>query len=293
MQEEPNNYNEFPFPHTVFGFVATISVIILYFIGGSYLTFALAPAGNIETNPTAMRLAQTLAQVLFMLLPAFAVSRLSPIGTRALLRADSPSIQLKHWIVVLLAIPLVQMFAYGWESFQSVVAPPQLAQWLAEQEQSTQQTYITLLGGSGAGDFLTALAVGALIPAIAEEVLFRGVMQRSVEQHSGVPVAIVHTAMLFTFIHFNPAQSIPLLALAVLLSVVAASSRSLIPGTIIHFLNNALAVSSIHIAQVQSLDTAGNNLPLPVAILLLLLSGASIVACAWWLLQKPKPRIIV
>lgn len=292
MDAEPNNPNNFPFPFTVFGFVVAIFITLLYFIGGGHIAQMLTPAnGSIESNPAAMRISQALAQVLFMLIPALAITRVSPLGTRLLLRFDASAITPKHWFVVIVSIPLIQIFGYAWSSVQDAILPAQLVQWLANQSEETQTLYITLLGGFGIVDFLTAIVIGALIPAVAEEILFRGVMQRSIEQQSGIPIAIVHTSMLFMLIHFNPAQSITLLALAILLSVVAATSRSLIPSIIMHLLNNTLAVCSLYIQPMQSLDESAVNLSLPFAVPLLLLSTSGIIACVWLLLRKPQKLI--
>ena len=82
-----------------------------------------------------------------------------------------------------------------------------------------------------------SLIVLALLPAIGEELLFRGVFTRAL---SGVPiVAIVGSAVLFSAYHLQPPQMLGTFPLGLALGLLAVRSGSIVPGMIAHFLNNA------------------------------------------------------
>ncbi|MEO6771411.1 MAG: type II CAAX endopeptidase family protein [Kofleriaceae bacterium] len=82
-----------------------------------------------------------------------------------------------------------------------------------------------------------SLIVLGLLPAIGEELVFRGVFARSLAR---LPlVAIVGSAALFSIYHTVPAQMLGTFPLGLALGLLAVRSRSIVPGMIAHFLNNA------------------------------------------------------
>jgi uncharacterized protein len=85
------------------------------------------------------------------------------------------------------------------------------------------------------------LLVVAVTPAICEEVMFRGYLQRQVERSLGVVASIVLVGLLFGAFHLRPTQFLPLATLGVYLGFSVWVTGSLWTGVLIHFLNNALA----------------------------------------------------
>lgn len=85
------------------------------------------------------------------------------------------------------------------------------------------------------------LLVVAVTPAICEEVMFRGYLQRQVERSLGVVASIVLVGLLFGAFHLRPTQFLPLATLGVYLGFSVWVTGSLWTGVLIHFLNNGLA----------------------------------------------------
>ncbi|MBV8486961.1 MAG: CPBP family intramembrane metalloprotease, partial [Planctomycetaceae bacterium] len=90
------------------------------------------------------------------------------------------------------------------------------------------------------------LGVFALLPAICEEFAFRGFILSGLEHQRRTRSAIFLSALMFGFLHvllslfqqlFNAAL------LGIVLGLLAVRSRSIVPGILFHFLNNALAVT--------------------------------------------------
>ncbi|MEP6863743.1 MAG: type II CAAX endopeptidase family protein [Deltaproteobacteria bacterium] len=83
----------------------------------------------------------------------------------------------------------------------------------------------------------TSLIVLALLPAISEELVFRGVLARSLARFP--IVAVVVSAALFSLYHLVPAQMLGTFPLGLALGLLAVRSGSIVPGMIAHLLNNA------------------------------------------------------
>lgn len=82
----------------------------------------------------------------------------------------------------------------------------------------------------------------ALVPAICEEVMFRGYVQSAFEKSWGVWPAIIISGLLFGLFHIQLSNLMPLAALGILLALVTWLSGSLVPAITAHFINNGGAV---------------------------------------------------
>lgn len=90
--------------------------------------------------------------------------------------------------------------------------------------------------------FAAALLALAIVPAIAEEIVFRGVLARSIARHS-ITGAIVASALAFSLYHMQLVQMVATFPLGVALAIIAVRSDSIAPGMLTHFLNNALVIA--------------------------------------------------
>ncbi len=82
-----------------------------------------------------------------------------------------------------------------------------------------------------------------LIAPLGEELVFRGFLQRSLENRwKDVTRAVLITSMVFAMVHLNPFWIIQIYFLGVVLGYLSWRTRSVLPGMIVHGLNNALAL---------------------------------------------------
>ena len=91
-----------------------------------------------------------------------------------------------------------------------------------------------------------AVAVLALLPAVCEELAFRGFILSGLEYHRRTRSAILLSALMFGFLHVLMSlfqQLFNATLLGVVLGLLAVRSRSLLPGIVFHFLNNVLAIT--------------------------------------------------
>ncbi len=90
---------------------------------------------------------------------------------------------------------------------------------------------------------LAATVLGiALVPALAEEVIFRGVFARALSTRFSAVHAIGFSAAVFGLYHLLPAQMISTFSLALALGFLTLRARSAVPAMVAHFLNNTVAV---------------------------------------------------
>ena len=100
-----------------------------------------------------------------------------------------------------------------------------------------------MLAMHSVSDLFLNLFVIALLPALFEEIFFRGTLQslliKWTQKHH---VGIWLSSLIFTLIHFNLEQIIPMFFLALILGYTFYFSKSIWLSIAIHFCNNALAV---------------------------------------------------
>lgn len=91
------------------------------------------------------------------------------------------------------------------------------------------------------GELVLTLFFVALLPAFAEEYLFRGNIARGLAKN-GYLYAIFMSAFIFAIMHGNPLQLVHQFILGVVCAVLYCSTKSLFPSIILHFCNNAFAL---------------------------------------------------
>ncbi|MFM6984914.1 MAG: lysostaphin resistance A-like protein, partial [Chitinophagaceae bacterium] len=87
----------------------------------------------------------------------------------------------------------------------------------------------------------------ALVPAILEEIFFRGILQNLLMRATGSPhTGIAICSIVFASVHLNPTQFFPMVVLAMVLGYVMYYTNSLFCSIAVHFFNNALAVTAFY-----------------------------------------------
>ncbi len=100
---------------------------------------------------------------------------------------------------------------------------------------------IALPSMDGFGFFGVLLVIGVL-PAVFEEIMFRGVLLSGLKKSFSLPVAVLVCGALFSLYHQNPAQTLYQFCCGAAFALVAVKSGSILPTVVSHFLNNALIV---------------------------------------------------
>lgn len=104
-------------------------------------------------------------------------------------------------------------------------------------------------------NFLIQIGTVAVLPAICEEFLHRGVLLNGLKG-IGIKKAIIISSLLFGLIHFNINQFFYAFVLGMLMALVCVVSKSIFPAIIIHFTNNAI---SVYISSAENYGWLGKN----------------------------------
>mgnify|MGYP006285526393 CR=1 FL=1 len=251
------------FPYVAYALGITFIISAAYFIGAGMLTEIIF--GDEKMNFIAW--INAAAQILFMLLPALLASIPVPLHYRELFRLN---IRMDKIIVLysFMALIAFQFFVSGYAVLQDLIIPEKVADEYDKLKDMIEEIYDTILGGESLYAFLRAMTAGAVVPAIAEETLFRGFLQRSLEERMRPASAIALSGVFFGVIHFNPIDMIPLVIIGLFLGFLAYAGRNILLPIIIHFANNAFAIIIFYSAEAQELESSAGELsPVFAAVL--------------------------
>ena len=137
---------------------------------------------------------------------------------------------------------------------------------------SLYDTFISKTDGSLPSN-LYLLAAYALIPAICEEFIFRGILCYEYE-NGGVFRAVVFSSVFFSMLHFNPINILVYLFSGAILAMVLYGSRSLIGAMISHLLYNIFGLFGQPYMNTLYRITGSSNFFLFLVAFFFLLSGA-------------------
>ena len=128
--------------------------------------------------------------------------------------------------------------------------------WMREQENSTTETTSKLLAGKGTDILLANLLTMALIPAICEELLFRGVVLSWLRSSlKNIHLVVFLSAFIFSAFHVQFFGFVPRLLLGLYLGYILIWSGSMWSSIIAHFINNAMAVIAAYLYNNQIINT--------------------------------------
>ncbi|HSK13405.1 MAG TPA: CPBP family intramembrane glutamic endopeptidase [Phnomibacter sp.] len=119
-------------------------------------------------------------------------------------------------------------------------------------EENYEQQVKVMLDIRSIGGLLISLLLMAALPALFEELFFRGGLQGLFTRWWRSPwVAIVVTAFLFSAIHFSWYGFFPRVMLGIVLGAVYYATGNLWYSILMHFVNNAAAVIYMYVLQQQ------------------------------------------
>jgi len=127
----------------------------------------------------------------------------------------------------------------------------------------------------GSGIIIILSAV--IFASIFEEMIFRGFLQSSLERVWRPSAAIITSSLIFAVIHFNPWWFFQILLLGFLLGYLAWRSQSIIPGIILHGINNGISIITVNIQDsVNALNDTNDqmtNMILLIALCIFIITG--------------------
>jgi sodium transport system permease protein len=203
---------------------------------------------------------------LLLALPAAVVLIARPAAARAALgaRAVTP----RALVVSALLGGALWVASIGLMEMQSLVFPPSPA---------TLDLFRRLhaaLAPSGVLDALVSIAVIALLPAVCEELVMRGVLLPSLAAVAPATPAVVLTAAAFALMHLDPIRLLFTFVLGLVLGFLRLRTGSLLPPVVVHLTLNALTFAVAPLVD----DPSQPYTPQPALGLACLAAGAAAAA---------------
>lgn len=129
--------------------------------------------------------------------------------------------------------------------------------------------------------FVGVLFTVAVLPAVFEEIIFRGLLLKGMRSF-GTAGAILISGALFALYHQNPAQTMYQFCCGAAFAFVAYKSGSILPTVLSHFINNALILTLTKLG-ISEFST-------PVWIAVLIVSILSFITAMVWLFLDKTPK---
>lgn len=224
----------------LFAFLSLILVFFTYQIIGGLLTILLFGTTPTEENVFAFRIATGIGQILLLFIPAMMLTQLAAKSPKVFLRVRAPD-----WRTIGLSLvgifTLQQMLQIYLVFQEKLPLPEELQDQLQHLKDAIEELYRVIVSSTSSSELLLVVFIIAVIPAIAEEFLFRGLIQRSFQRSVGPARSIIITGIIFGAFHLNPFAIIPLIGLGLYLGFVAYRGDSIWVSVAAHFFNNAIA----------------------------------------------------
>jgi uncharacterized protein len=142
-------------------------------------------------------------------------------------------------LAILLMIVAVPLVLYSLNINQMVELP----EFLKSMEDQNAEIIKGLLQMDHFGELLANLTIIAVLPALGEELVFRGVVQQQLMRRIANPwVALLVSAFIFSVAHFQFEGLLPRLLLGVILGWLYWYTRNFWVPVIAHFFNNGIQV---------------------------------------------------
>jgi len=150
-------------------------------------------------------------------------------------------------ILIIVVLPFTNFLSYINTNLQLPPFLSGLEDFFRSKETQMAEIMESLLKPGGMGGIFINLLVIAVIPAIGEELTFRGVIQKLLNRWFHHPHwAIFVTAFLFSAMHIQFLSFLPRFFLGIVLGYLFYWSNSIWLTILVHFINNAFAVIFYH-----------------------------------------------
>lgn len=233
--------------------------LIIFLIGT--LIGAAASALFVSGGDTGMKIGQGVASIFMFVVPPIVYyyitrkeNRMQALGLR---RLSSP-----WWLIIValalmfVSIPVTTTLTTWNEGMHLGGAFSGIEKWMKELEETAQALTDKMTNVDTIGGLLLNLLVIALIPAVGEEMTFRGVIQQSLTRRMNPHIAIILSAAIFSFFHFQFFGFFPRLFLGILLGYMFYITGSLWTSILMHFVNNGAAVTLYYLGNIGVIEDA-------------------------------------
>ncbi len=272
---------------TLFGIL-----VLVPFFGSGILTLLSVPDYNDPSVIAAMKVLQIMNMAGGLLLPAVLYLWLVTPDDEKLVgfhRMDSPMLIVLSVILVLLAQPLI-----GWSAeLNNLLSMPKwlscVEKWMKDAETQGQVITDAFLATTSASGLAVNIFMIAILPAFAEELLFRGVLASLFKKWTNnIHIAACLSAIIFAAIHLQFYGFLPRFLLGAAFAYLFFWSGSLWLPIAAHFTNNLLSVVVEFLFRKGIISTNAENFGTDNEMWLTLISIVGVVGIMFFIYNASK-----
>ena len=163
---------------------------------------------------------------------------------------------LAGFLMILFAVPIVSYLAEINEMMNLPESLAGLENWMRESEDQAMKLTTAFLDVGTVSGLSVNLLMIAIIPALGEEFIFRGILLRLFREWTkNIHLAVFISAFIFSAIHLQFYGFLPRMILGLILGYLFVWSGSIWVPVFVHFTNNAAAVIASYLANRGIIDT--------------------------------------
>ncbi|HPN36912.1 MAG TPA: CPBP family intramembrane metalloprotease [Melioribacteraceae bacterium] len=287
LEENDNNLKP-KMPPFFTGLVSAVLIFFIYQLAGSVIYLLVFGLNSLEIEKFTsfeiimFRLLTVGGQILFMLFPTLVITKYVYPDISKILRVKKLDIRIGALLFIgfVILTPILQYIM----SFQTIIIDYlaksnktiySVKQFLDTLNSNLDAVYNKVMIANNAPEFIAIIIFAALTPAVCEEFLFRGLVQKSFEYKFKPFWAIFLTSFIFSIYHFNPYGLIPLILLSMYFGFAVYIADSILISAILHFANNFFSIFVMNVFNISDINQKeilkNNNMSVDVLIFIILI----------------------
>lgn len=250
------------------GFGIIVSAIITGILGRLLLNLPVEQLSEALTKPENIsfsRLLQVITTFLVMGLPALILAGISSSNPTRQLGLRTPANLLQAILVIFMVAAGFLVSGSLMEITELIPIPATAANYFRQLEDQYNKAVMSIGAMNSFADYLFSLFILAIVPAIFEELLFRGCLQRIlITITKNAALGIIIASVVFSAIHISYYGFLPRLFLGVMLGYIFFLSKNIWLSIWAHFLNNAYTLTVMYSMSRQgkvSVEAAEDSFP--------------------------------
>ncbi|MCC6396606.1 MAG: CPBP family intramembrane metalloprotease [Bacteroidetes bacterium] len=251
----------------------------------------LLAGGSITANTIQwVRWSTLIGQLLFLLAPTLVLTHLRYGRILQPLRLRWPTVP--QVVVVLVGVFALQQVLQGYMLLQEAIPLPSgLQRWVDMIKDMFEATYRVLVTARTPLELVLVICTVAVVPAISEELLFRGLVQRDLESVVSGRTSAILAGVIFGLYHLNPFSLVPLITLGVAFGLIVYRSGNITLAMAAHFLNNFLASIALYLNMNEDflLTAPDGGETVAAAVLNTIVFGMVFVGAMYYFVRITRP----
>lgn len=241
----------------IFFLITGISLILGAMISFSVVAFvldvpfsALSSAMLAPENAKISLVANAIASIISFFIPSWAVAYFSK-GSIAQ-NMGFKKIEGIHKVLIVILLAFVGLALSGALASATELIPisKSIHNWALALEDSYKKAMVAITKMKSINDLFVNLLLVALVPAVMEELYFRGALQKTIKDWFKNPVyAIILTAIIFSAFHFSFFGFLSRMALGIILGFIYEYTKTIWLPILLHLINNGVAIVGLYLVK--------------------------------------------